>query len=167
MAFAILVAVLVGCATPATVPVDSTRVAGSSQTETLEQIYRQRATALAGDRRWADAAVQWELLTLLRPDSKDYRNEAERARLRAADAAATHVRVAEEARKRGSTEQATLSFLRALGADPGNVTAVNGLKVIEAERVRRAWLERPPRVSYDPPNNGSQSSQSDASALRR
>ena len=148
---AVLAAVIAGCATPPTAPVEAPQVETPSRTASLEELYRQRALALAGERRWADAAVQWDLLAVLRPDSKQYRSEAEAARKRGAEAASAHVRAAEQARKRGDNEQAATLYLRALSADPGNAMAADGLKAIELERTRRAWLNRPPRIAYTPP----------------
>ncbi len=149
MLLAALSAVVAACASPS-VRSPEPPAAARSAIESTEETYRLRATSLAENRRWADAAVQWELLSLLRPESKDYRAEAEAALRRGADAAAAHVRAGEEARKRGNNELATTSFLRALSADPGNTAAAAGLKAIEVDRTRRAWLERMPRVPYTP-----------------
>jgi hypothetical protein len=148
---------IAGCAaTPRPASVEPASAPAPSQPRTLEQSYRNHATELAAQQRWAEAAVQWDLLVLLRPDSKEYRKEAEGARQRGAEAAAAHLRAADEARKRGANDQAALYYLRALSADPGNVTAANGLKAIETERVRKAWLDRPPRIPYQPPGAQSQ-----------
>lgn len=143
---AALSVVVAACASPPA----RTPEARSSTIESIEETYRQRAMSLTENRRWADAAVQWELLSLLRPESKDYRLEADAALRRGTDAAAAHVRAGEEARKRGNSELATMSFLRALSADPGNTAAAAGLKAIEVDRTRRVWLERMPRVPYTP-----------------
>lgn len=150
---AIAVLLAAGCATapsPSPAP-QPARVAEPQPADQLEQAYRQRAATLAAERRLADAVVQWELLTVLRPDSAEYRNQLEAAKRRAAEAAAAHVRAAEQARRSGSTDQAMNLYLRALSADPGNATAAAGLQAIEADRTRRAWLNRPPRVPYTPP----------------
>jgi tetratricopeptide (TPR) repeat protein len=141
-----------GCATPpAPIVAEPAAVVQPQPAELLEQAYRQRAAGLTAERRWADAVTQWELLVLLRPESREYRAELEAARRRAADAAEAHVRAAEQARRRGDSEQAVTLFLRALSADPGNATAAAALKAIEVERTRRAWLNRPPRIPYTPP----------------
>ena len=94
--------------------------------------------------------MQWELLALLRPGTKDYRTQADAALRRGTEAAAAHVRAAEDARRRGNHDAATTSYLRALAADPTNADAVTGLKALEVERARRAWLDRSPRVPYSP-----------------
>lgn len=147
--------VLAGCVTPppapAPAPVQPVRAVPPPPADTIEQSYRQRAAALTADRRLGDAVVQWELLTVLRPDSREYRNELEAARRRAAEAADAHVKAGEQARQRGNLDQAQTLFLRALSADPANAQAASALKAIETERTRRAWLTRPPRVPYTPP----------------
>jgi len=154
-ALIILHIAIAGCAaTPRPAPIEP--ATAPTQSRTLEQSYRSHATELAAQQRWAEAAVQWDLLVLLRPDSKEYRKEAEGARQHGAEAAAAHLRAADEARKRGGNDKAVLYYLRALSADPGNVAAANGLKAIETERVRKAWLDRAPRVPYQPPGAQSQ-----------
>jgi tetratricopeptide (TPR) repeat protein len=141
-----------GCATPPPPPApEPVRIVEPQPADQLEQAYRQRAAALAAERRLADAVVQWELLTVLRPDSKEYRSQLDMAKRRAEEAAAAHVRAAEQARRSGNTDQAMTLYLRALSADPANATAAAGLQAIEVDRTRRAWLSRPPRIPYAPP----------------
>lgn len=111
----------------------------------VETAYRSRAEALARERRWADAALQWELLALLRPDVAEYGANAADARRRATEAAAERLRAAEAARQRGDLEQASVHYLRALAADPADTRAAEALREIERERVRRAYLNRGPR----------------------
>lgn len=148
---------IAGCAaTPRPAPIEPAPAPVPAQSRTLEQSYRSHAMELAAQQRWAEAAVQWDLLVLLRPDSKEYRTEAEGARQRSAESAAAHLRAADDARKRGGNDQAVLNYLRALSADPGNVAAANGLTAIETERVRKSWLDRQPRVPYQPPGAQSQ-----------
>ena len=147
--------VLSGCATPppsAPAPASQpVRAALPPPSGAVEQTYRQRAAALTAERRLGEAVVQWEVLTVLRPDSREYRSELDAARRRAVEAADAHVKAGDLARKRGSLDQAQTLYLRALSADPNNAQAAAALKAIEAERTRRAWLTRPPRVPYTPP----------------
>jgi tetratricopeptide (TPR) repeat protein len=147
--------VLAGCATPPPAPAPAqalpVRTGAPPPAAGIEQAYRQRAAALTAERRLADAVVQWELLTVLRPDSREYRGELEAARRRAAEAADALLRAADQARQRGNAEQAATLYLRALSADPANAQAASALKAIEVERTRRTWLTRAPRVPYAPP----------------
>jgi hypothetical protein len=129
----------------------ATAPAAAGRAQALERELRERARTDAAAGRWADAAVRWEILVLLRPESEDYRRDLEGARRAAATAAANHLRAAQAARSRRNAEQASLAYLKALAADPGNAAAIEGLRALENERVARAWLNRPPRVPYPPP----------------
>lgn len=150
VSMAVISLLVAGCATPpaaeapAAVPSIPT---APPITQILEAGYLERAETLVRDRRWADALVQWELLALLRPDSRKYRDEIELARKRIDQTAAESLQAAEQARRQGNLDQATLQYLRALSADRSNLRAAQGLREIERERTRRAYLNRPPRTS--------------------
>ena len=142
--------VLTGCVTPPSgndAPSSSATKASPvpSATETLEQRHRERALAYEGERNWADALVQWELLTLLKPDAAEYRDAvvATRKRIRAATAGLS--KAAEFARRQGNLDQATLLYLRVLNLDREDSAAAQALRDIDAERTQRAYLNRPPR----------------------
>jgi hypothetical protein len=148
-ASACLASLLIGCVTspgsgPA--PPEPARTAMPSREQTLERDYHARATALMHEGRWADAKVQWELLLMLRPGAAEYRTQWEIARKQIADTAAAAIDHAAAARKRGDLDPATIQYLRALAADRENTTAAQGLREIERERTRRAYLNRPPRT---------------------
>lgn len=138
-------ALLAGCATPPPPSAVTARAALPAREPTLERDYRARAAALMQERRWADARVQFELLLLLRPGAAEYRGQLEAVQRAIADTAADANAQAVAARKRGDLEAATTHYLRALAADRDNATAAQGLREIERERVRRAYLHRPPR----------------------
>jgi len=140
-----------GCVTPPAVdpprrPV-STPVQGPSSVDALEHRHRERAQAYTRERNWADALVQWELLTLLNPDSREYREGVADARNRIRDAAANLARAAEQARQQGNLDQATLLFLRVLNVDRDNAAAAQALRDIDADRTRRSYINRPPRLA--------------------
>jgi hypothetical protein len=90
--------------------------------------------------------VQWELLVLLRPDEPEYRERTEEVRRRIAAAAEQFMALAEQARRSGNLERATVEYLRALNVDRHNARAVQGLREIERERNRRNYLNRAPRT---------------------
>jgi tetratricopeptide (TPR) repeat protein len=143
---------LSGCATPpagdpASSPATTPEPAQSAPipVEALEERHYQRAQAYARERNWADALLQWELLALLKPDSQQYRNAIAQTRARIRETADTHARAAEQARRQGNLDQATLMYLRVLSVDRDNIAAAQALRDIEAERTRRAYLNRPPR----------------------
>ncbi len=114
----------------------------------LEKTHRERALAYARARNLADALVQWELLTLLNPQSHEYRNAVAETRARIQGIAGDLLGGAERARQNGNLEQATVLYLRVLNIDRENTAAAQSLRDIDAERTRRAYLNRPPRGSY-------------------
>ncbi len=114
-------------------------------TEALEAHHRERARAHSSARNWADALVHWELLALLQPDSQEYRNGVADTRRRIRETADAHARAAEQAQRQGNPDQATLMYLRVLSVDRDNTAAAQALRDIDAERTRRAYLNRPPR----------------------
>lgn len=150
-AWAMLACVLSGCVTPpggdsapfaaAPDPVQSAPAA----IDALEARHHQQAQAYVRARHWADALVQWELLALLNPKSMEYRNALAETRTRIRETAETHTRAAEQARRQGNLDQATVFYLRVLNVDRDNAAAAQALRDIDAERTRRAFLNRPPR----------------------
>lgn len=103
----------------------------------LEQRYRDRAEALIREARWYDAAVQWEVLRLLRPDRGEYGRKMEEARGRARDAATQRARTAAEARQRGDWLGSVQLYLQALSEDPGYSEAARALRELEKEQLSR------------------------------
>ena len=151
---AVLSALISGCATPppldtSSVPTEmpSASVAPQPRTTGIEQAYLEKAQLLMRERRWADALVQWELLALLNPSAGNYRDEIGKLRKRIRDIAADLLNAAEKARRQGNLEQATLGYLRVLNVDRDNVAAEQALRQIDKERVRRLYLNRPPRMA--------------------
>jgi hypothetical protein len=113
----------------------------------LEEHHRALAQTYVRERNWADAVVQWELLLLLKPDSAEYRNAAEESRAQIRNAAASLLPAADHARRLGNLDQATLLYLRVLNIDRENAAAAQALRDIDAERTKRAYINRPPRGS--------------------
>lgn len=156
---AVLALILAGCAArgdrPAAIPAPAPGAQESAShtrmTADLEQTLLTRARAFHGERRWADAVVQWELLTVLRPQSREHQAGLEAARAAAREAASAHLKEADSAKARRNVDQAVLGYLRALAADPSSQTAATALKSLEADKVGKAWLNRPPRFPYTPP----------------
>jgi tetratricopeptide (TPR) repeat protein len=150
-------ALLGGCATPSPAPAPPSRVAPlPSPQDALEAAYRERAQSAVKDRRWADAVVQWEVLSLLRPQIPEYRAQVEQTQRRIAEISAEALRAGDAARKRGELEAAQTQYLRVLAVDPDHVEAMQALREMERERVRRAYFTRAPRnvLTMPTPRNG-------------
>ena len=112
----------------------------------FEKRQRDKAEALARDERWSDAADHWHVLALVRPDVPDYARRRDEARSRSRQAAGTRLDAAAVARRRGNAEQASLLYLKALSADPGNSAALQALREIEKERASRGNTVKPGRA---------------------
>lgn len=118
----------------------------TTSSESFEDRHRTLAQKHAKEGNWADALVHWELLTLLRPNSEDYRTAASELRTRINSRTATFMQNAEQARKQGNLDQAELWYLRVLYLDREHSGATQALREMEAERTRRAYGNRPPRM---------------------
>lgn len=117
-----------------------------SPLELLEERHRARAEAYAREGDWAEALVQWEVLLLLRPRSQAYRDAIAETRTRIANITAGLMRAAQLAHKQENFDQATVLYLRVLYFDRDNAAAAQALREIDAERNRRAYANRPPRM---------------------
>jgi hypothetical protein len=148
--FVAICAPMAGCVTPPATDTPATPApiavpAQAAPAEVLEARHHERAQAFMRERNWADALVQWELLALLKPDSREYHTALAETRSRIRESADGFARAAEQAHKQGNLDQATLLYLRVLNVDRDNAAAAQALRDIDAERTRRAYLNRPPR----------------------
>lgn len=116
----------------------------------FEQQTREQADQLMEAGRWAEAVVQWEILTLFRPHQAEYAGKLAEARNQASNSASESLVAAVEARKRGETRRAETLYLRALSADPGSVAAADALREMERERATSAYSSQMARASIAP-----------------
>ena len=115
----------------------------------FEEAHREKALRLQQQQRWADAAVEWEILTLLAPQNVEYRNQQREARARIAKGVDESLKSADEARQRGDLAAANHAYLRALSFDPANTTAAEALSRIEQESHRQNMRTRVAQMSKD------------------
>jgi tetratricopeptide (TPR) repeat protein len=149
-------ALLSACASapPNQAPADGLRDEPSSQAvvsqapaHAFEQRQRERAASLARQGRLADAAVAWELLTVLRPESAEYRERLAEARSLAEAAAAERMQRAAAAYKRGELDNATLHYLSVLAVQPEHAQAAEALRSVERDRNKRYYLGKLSRIT--------------------
>lgn len=114
--------------------------------EALLERHQALAQRYTRERNLADALVQWELLALLKPDTQEYRDAVVQTRAQIAARSANFMQMAEQARKQGHFEQAEILYLRVLNVDRKNTAAAQALRELDAERTRRAYANRPPRI---------------------
>lgn len=103
----------------------------------FEQTHKDRAEQLSRDGKWTEAAVEWEILVLLRPERVEYAKRWEEAKEKLQGMVASDLQSAADARRRGDVRGATTLYLTALSRDPSNTTAADALRDIERDQARR------------------------------
>jgi len=103
----------------------------------FEQRTRERAEAAVREGRLAQAADDWEILTVLRPENTEWRDRLEALRARIELEAGLHLQRAQQAAKRGDVEAATAQYAAVLALQPAHRQAADALRAIERERNRR------------------------------
>ena len=150
LAATLCVGLLAGCAAPPSNPGAATPFStGGSKASlsTFEQQYRDRAGSAQRQGRLADAAVAWEVLAVLRPDSREYRDALADTRRQIDVAVAERLPRAVQAQRRGDLEAATQGYLAVLALQPDSTSAADALRSIERERVKRQQLGRLSRLT--------------------
>lgn len=110
-----------------------------------EQLAQQAETS--GD--LAQAAAQWQVLTLLMPDEERYRKRLAASRTAIARAAAEHLQQGYAAQRKGDMDGATVAMLKVLALTPENQDAARVLREIERQRIVKIQAERAPRYRLD------------------
>lgn len=113
----------------------------------FEQQQRERAKELTRQGAFGEAALAWEVLTLLRPDSDEYAESLRRIRSRIETRVAQRLQAADLARRRGENDQAAQLYLQILADDPLNSPAAEALRATERERNKRNFLGKPSRLT--------------------
>lgn len=142
---------LAGCSTPGPAPSEPVAPlpavaapAAVPRAEIRMNEFERRQQAQAGvaesQSRLADAAIAWEILTLLRPESTTYRDALARVRARIASAVSEKMAVASAAQRRGELDVAARAYLEALSFAPDHAGAADALRAVERERNRRSFV---------------------------
>lgn len=144
-------ATLFGCSNTAPLPTAGTAPAtmapAVASRSGFEQDYRERASTAARQGRLADAALAWEVLTVLRPDVADYREALVDTRRQIDAGVADRWPRAVQAQRRGDLDGATQLYLSVLALQPDHAAAADALRGIERERVKRQQLGRSSRLT--------------------
>jgi len=112
-----------------------------------EQRLNERAQAQGRQGRLAEAALSWEILTVLRPDSVEYRDRLAETRRLVDGALADSLHRAAQASRRNDLDAAATHYLAALALQPDNAQTAEALRGIERERNRRSYLGKPSRLA--------------------
>jgi predicted Zn-dependent protease len=112
-----------------------------------EQRQRDRAGTLLRQGRLADAALTWEILTVLRPDLPEYAEQLTRTRRQIEAAANDRLQRAVQAQKRGELDAATQLYLSVLALQPDQAQAADALRAMERDRNKRSYLGKFARIT--------------------
>ena len=141
---AFICAALTGCASAPSADEPGDAVAltprPTAQPSVYEQQQRDRALGFARQKRLADAALAWELLTVLRPDLAEYRERLADVQRQIDAAVAERAPRAAQAAQRGELDNATQLYLSILALQPLNEGAADALRALERERNKRSYL---------------------------
>ena len=117
----------------------------SAAVSAFEQRERDKALAATRQRRLADAALGWEILSVLRPDNADYRARHAQALGQIDREIAERLPRAARAAQRGDWDAATQLYLGVLALQPVNEAAADALRTLERERIKRQQLGKSAR----------------------
>ena len=134
-------------ATPASPPADDGAPPSAPPVSAFEARQRDRAQQLSRQGRLADAAVAWEVLTVLRPDTGEYRERLSDMRRQIDAALNDRLQRATQAQRRGDAEAAVQQYLAVLALQPDHAQAADALRAIERERNRRNFLGKYSRLT--------------------
>ena len=143
--------------------------ADDSRVLRFEQSWREAALEALGQGRLADAALAWEVLTVLRPAQAEY--QAQLTKTQQAIDASVRQRLARAgmARASGEGNAAERGYLEVLALDPANAAAVQALRSLEQERKRASVVGRfaapPANLMSNASSNGSSNSSSNNAAI--
>lgn len=142
---------LAGCASRSPAPPAADPAPGADVAEPLpadpplsdhERLLAARATRAEAQGRWADAALAWEVLGLLRPQDERLAERLAAVRRRIDKLADERLAAAADAQRRGESDLAVQAYLEVLALDPERRAAADALRQIERERTRRSAVGR-------------------------
>jgi len=147
-AMLVAIACVAGCGStpPAGAPTasidDSPQAADATRSPpaAFEQRQRDRALGFMRQKRFAEAAVTWEVLGVLRPDVGEYRERLAETQRQIDAAVAERLPRAAQAAQRGDIDAATQHYLAVLALQPQNEPAADALRALERERNKRNYL---------------------------
>ena len=155
-ACAVALMLLTGCAelppAPApTAPAPTVRPRAAQENSLASTIaaHRQRALQDRASGDLANAEIQWHVLTLLSPDTVEFREQLTATRAAIAQVAAENLQTGNAALRSAETERASMAFLRVLAVDPENAEAARGLREIEKRKLARIQADRAAKVRQD------------------
>lgn len=138
---------LAGCASRAPAPISSdpgqaAHTAGHLSAHPPASDYErqlvERAARAQSQGHWSRAQLNWEVLSVLRPQDAQVAQRLRATRQRVATLIDERLAAATLAQRRGDTELAVQAYLGVLALDQGHEKAAEALRHIESERTRRS-----------------------------
>jgi tetratricopeptide (TPR) repeat protein len=123
------------------------KAAAGSPNTAFEQQELDRANLLTRQGKLAEAALSWEVLTVLRPDVPRYADRLHQVRDQIERSATELANNARQAQRRGALDEAAQRYLALLAIKPDDSAAAEALRGIERERIKRDSLGRLSRVT--------------------
>ncbi|MBI5924755.1 MAG: hypothetical protein HY836_04080 [Aquabacterium sp.] len=128
----------------------------SPAAEAFEQATLANAQAQMQQGHLAEAAVNWEVLSVLRPDKPNYAQQLAQTRAQITQKVNEQLPAARQARQRGALDEATQRNLAILALQPDNTTAAQALRDIEQQRNKQLYLGRYSRLTLAKATSGKQ-----------
>ena len=116
-------------------------------TSSFEQRLRDRALSQGRQGHLADAAISWEILTVLRPYASEYRDGLNETRRLIDTAVSDRLQRAQQAGKRRELDAAAAQYLSVLALQPDQEQAAEALRGIERERNKLLYLGKFSRLT--------------------
>jgi len=113
----------------------------------FERHLRDRALSQTRQGRLADAALSWEILTVLRPNAEEYHDRLGATRDLIEAAVPDRLHRGAQALKRGELDAATAHYLAVLALQPAHEQAAQALRGIERERNKHSFLGKSSRLT--------------------
>jgi tetratricopeptide (TPR) repeat protein len=117
--------------------------------QSFEDAHRDKALSLQQQQRWAEAALEWEILALVNPQRGEYGNQLHDVQTRIVKGVEESLKNADDARQRGDVQAASHFYLKALSLDPSNSQAADALRKLEQESVAHTMHARVARMAKD------------------
>jgi hypothetical protein len=114
----------------------------------FEQRWYENAVQQLHHGQLAEAALSFEILTVLRPDDASYRNHLAQTRRLIDARVAELLRRGSQASRRGAIDVAEKHYLAVLALQPDHGGAAEALRNLERERNRRSGFSKPARMAY-------------------
>lgn len=156
MGMALVCAVLTACTA---ITPGERGLARSPASEAFEQATLTAAQTQMQQGHLAEAAMNWEVLSVLRPDKPGYAQQLAQTRTQVSQKVRELLPAARQARQRGALDEATQRYLAILALQPDNTAAAQALRDIEQQRNKQLYLGRYSRLTLAKATSGKQAAQ--------